>query len=583
MSDVELLSPTIADGMHIEWDLPIPMDDGNVLRADLFRPIGEGRYPVILSMGPYGKGFSFQEGWPTAWELMIRHFPEVAENSTNKYQSWEVVDPEKWVPKGYACLRIDTRGSGRSPGYLDFWSPRETRDVHECIEWAAVQPWSNGNIGMNGVSYFAVNQWLVARHRPASLKACCIWEGFTDLYRELMFNGGILCEFGPNTFDTQGARLQYGRGEKGPRSAVTGQLVTGDETLSEQELAANRFSPRAICREHPFDDEWYRERSADLSKMTVPFLSAGNWGGQPQHTRGNVEGFVQAPAAQKWLEMHGYEHWTSFYTDAGIALQQRFFDHFLKGEDNGWDKEPRVQLHIRHPGEKFVLRMENEWPIARTQWTRFYLDPEDMSFSTRQPSRTAPISFEALGEGLTFSTPPLKTPLEITGQAAVKMTISSSTTDADLFVVLRVFDPQDKEVLFRGAMDPKIPVAQGWLRSSKRKLDPGLSRPYRPYYSFDEKLPLEPGVTVPLDIEIHPTSIVVPVGYRLALTVLGRDFEHDEEPAVLSNVKHPMKGCGPFVHQDPVERRTDIFGGVTTIHFEEDARPYVLLPVIPAR
>jgi predicted acyl esterase len=206
-----------------------------------------------------------------------------------------------------------------------------------------------------------------------------------------------------------------------------------------------------------------------------------------------------------------------------------------------------------------------------------------MSFSTQQPSRSAPISFEALGKGLTFSTPPLETALEITGQAAVKMTVSSSTTDADLFVVLRVFDPQDREVLFRGAMDPKIPVAQGWLRASKRKLDPGLSRPYRPYYRFDEKLPLEPGVPVPLDIEIHPTSIVVPVGYRLAFTVLGRDFEHDEEPAVLSNVKHPMKGCGPFVHEDPVERRKDIFGGVTTIHFREDARPYVLLPVIPAR
>lgn len=583
MSEVKVQSPMIADGMHIEWDIPIEMEDGIVLRADLFRPIGDGKYPVILSMGPYGKGYLTQEGWPTAWELMIKYYPEVAEGSTNKYQSWEVVDPEKWVPKGYACLRIDTRGSGRSPGFLDFWQPRETRDVYECIEWAAVQPWSSGAIGMNGISYFAVNQWMVAKHNPPSLKACCIWEGFSDLYREVFFNGGIANEFGPNTFEMQGARLQYGRGEKGARNPVTGLLVTGDETLSEEELAANRFDVRAILHDHPFDDEYYRARSADLSKMTVPFLSAGNWGGQPQHPRGNVEGFVRAPAKQKWLEMHGFEHWTSFYTNAGIALQQRFFDHFLKGEDNGWDKEPRVQLHIRHPGDKFVLRMENEWPIARTQWTKFYLDPDGMRFTTTEPALVGTIAFEALGEGLTFSTPPLEEPLEITGQAAAKMLVSSTTTDADLFVVLRAFDPAGKEVLFRGSMDPKTPVAQGWLRASMRKLDPVISTPYRPQHTHDEKQPLEPGVPVPLDIEIHPTSIVVPVGYRLAFTILGRDYEHGEDIASMSNVKFPMKGCGPFLHDDPVDRPKDIFGGTTTIHFEDGSRPYVLLPVIPER
>lgn len=582
MVEVKIGSPVIADGMHIEWDIPIEMSDGVVLRADLFRPIGEGRYPVILSMGPYGKGYLTQEGWPTAWELMIKYYPEVAEGSTNKYQSWEVVDPEKWVPKGYACLRIDTRGSGRSPGFLDFWQPRETEDVAECIAWAAEQPWSSGNIGMSGISYFAVNQWMVAKHNPPALKACCIWEGFSDLYREVWFNGGIANDFGPNTFDMQGARLQYGRGENGARNPVTGQLVTGDVTLTEEELAANRFNPRSLQQDHPFDDDFYRARTADLSKMTVPFLSAGNWGGQPQHPRGNVEGFVRAPAKQKWLEMHGFEHWTSFYTDAGIALQQRFFDHFLKGEDNGWDKEPRVQLHIRHPGDKYVLRMENEWPIARTQWTKFYINPDDMSFSTQEPSTKGTISFDALGEGLSFSTPPIEEEIEITGQAAAKMLVSSSTSDADLFLVLRVFDPAGKEVLFRGSMDPKTPVAQGWLRASMRKLDPELSTPYRPHHTMDEKQPLEPGTPVPLDIEFHPLSIVVPVGYRLVFTILGRDFEHGEDVTSMSNVKFPMKGCGPFTHTTPFDRPAEIFGGVTTIHFEEGDRPYVLLPVIPA-
>ena len=581
MNTIQPGSSTVADGMHITWDVPIEMSDGIVLRADLFRPIEEGEYPVILSMGPYGKGLQFQEGWPTAWELMIKYFPEVAEGSTNKYQSWEVVDPEKWVPKGYACLRIDSRGSGRSPGYLDYWQPRETEDLAECIAWAAEQPWSSGKIGMNGISYFGVNQWMVARHRPAALAACCIWEGFTDVYREVWFNGGIANDFGPNTFEAQGLRLQYGRGENGPRNPITGLLVTGDETLTEEELAANRRDVRSWQPDHPFDTEIYQERSADLSAMMVPFLSAGNWAAQPQHTRGNIEGFVQAPAEHKWLEMHGFEHWTTFYTDAGIALQQRFFDHFLKGEDNGWDEVPRVQLQIRHPNDTYVLRTEDEWPIARTEWTKFYLDPDGMALTTQEPGRSEPISFDALGDGLHFSTPPLTEALEITGQAAVKMSVSSSTVDADLFLVLRVFDPQGKEVLFRGSLDPKTPVAQGWLRASMRKLDTDKSLPYRPFHTMDEKQPLEPGVPVPLDIEIHPTCIVVPTGYRLVLTVLGRDFEHDEPAVSLSNLKLAMKGCGPHMHT--TDRPQAIYGGTTSIHFDEGSRPYALLPVIPER
>ena len=146
------------DGMTIDWDVMIPMDDGAFMAADVFRPIEEGRYPVIISYGPYAKGLSFQEGYPDQWNRMVTDFPEVAEGSTNKYQNWEVVDPEKWVPHGYVVVRVDSRGTGRSPGFVDHFSPRETRDFYECIEWAAIQPWSTGRVGANGISYLAINQ-----------------------------------------------------------------------------------------------------------------------------------------------------------------------------------------------------------------------------------------------------------------------------------------------------------------------------------------------------------------------------------------------------------------------------------------
>ena len=573
----------IRDGMRIDWDMPIAMDDGLVLRADVFRPVAAGEYPVLLSYGPYGKWLAFQDGYKTAWELMVQQHPDAAAGSTNKYQNWEVVDPEKWVPDGYACVRVDSRGAGRSPGFIDHNSPRETRDLHDCIEWAAAQPWSSGKVGLAGISYYASNQWRVAALQPPHLAAICVWEGYADMYRDATHHGGLLSTFRKNWQEMQVKTVQHGRGERGPVSRVTGEPVCGPETLPEEQLARNRADMWGELVEHALDGDYYRARSPDWSKVAVPLLSAGNWGGQGLHLRGNVEGFLNAASRQKWLEMHGGAHWAQFYTDYGVALQKRFFGHFLKGESTGWDKQPPIQLLIRHPGERFVERFENEWPLQRTQWTRLYLDPAGRSLGRARVESEARIEYAAMGEGVSFLTPPLEAETEITGPSAAKLFVSSSTRDADLFLVLRVFAPDGAEVTFQGALDPRTPVAQGWLRASHRKLDPARGAPYRPYHRHDEVWPLEPGDPVELDIEIWPTSIVVPKGYRLGLTILGRDYEHAGAAASLSNMKNPMKGCGPFVHDDPADRPAAVFAGRTTLHFGADRQPYLLLPVIPPK
>ena len=569
------------DGMRIDWDAPIPMDDGLTLRADVFSPPEPGVYPVILSYGPYAKGLAFQEGYPSAWQRMVAEHPDVAYGSTNQYQNWEVVDPEKWVPSGYVCVRVDSRGAGRSPGFIDHFAPRETKDLYNCIEWAGVQPWSNGKVGLNGISYYGINQWHVASLQPPHLAAMCVWEGAADWYRDMTHHGGILCTFWANWYDMQVTTVQYGRGERGPRSRVTGELVCGDETLTDRELYQNRCDFGEQIRAHPQDDDYHRSRSPVWDKVTVPFLSAANWGGQGLHPRGNFEGFVRAASKDKWLEAHGLEHWTHFYTDYGVKLQKRFFDRFLKGLDNGWSEQPRVQLQVRHV-DRFVLRHESEWPIARTQWTRFYLDPADQSLG-RDPVRSSGcIAFDAPGDGVTFVSAPLDRETEITGPLAAKLFVSSSTADADMFLVLRVFTPDLREVVFMGAIDPHTPIAQGWLRASHRKLDPTLSTEYRPYHAHDEEQPLDPGEVVPLDIELWPTSIVVPSGHRLALTVRGRDYEWGKATgARLSNFKNELRGCGPFLHDDPRDRPAAIFGGRTTLHAGPSQQSYVLVPVIP--
>ncbi|MBU3614091.1 CocE/NonD family hydrolase [Polynucleobacter sp. Latsch14-2] len=569
--------------MQIDWDVAIPMADGVVLRADIFRPLGDKKVPVIVSYGPYAKGLDFRVGYKSQWARVVEAVPEILEGSSNKYQNWELVDPERWVPEGYACMRIDSRGAGRSPGLLDCWSPLETQDFHECIEWAGTQPWSNGKVGINGISYYAMNQWTVAATQPPHLAAICIWEGSSDYYRELCRHGGILCDFLNSWYNRQVLTVQNGVGDNGARSAVTGVTIAGPDTLSEEQLKKNRLAIDLEAENRHLVDEYYKSRTPDFSKITVPLLSAGNWGGMGLHTRGNFEGYLRAASKDKWLEVHGDTHFTHFYSTYGVELQKKFFAHFLKGEQSGWDQQPKVSLNIRHPHETFKLRAANEWPLANTQWTKFYLQPEEAIIDTKEPGVIADsqISYEIAGDGLTFLTPVRDYDFEITGPVAAKLFLSSETTDADVTLALRLYDPSGKEISFIGSNDPRVPVGLGWLRASHRKLDPQETKPYRPWHSHDELQPLTPGVPVELDIEILPTSIVVPKGYRLGLNVRGSDYEFDGTDAGVAHAPYPMKGVGPFTHTNASDRPANVFSGKNTLHFSSKMKPYLLLPIIP--
>ncbi|MBI2178172.1 MAG: CocE/NonD family hydrolase [Candidatus Tectomicrobia bacterium] len=570
--------------MRIDWDVPIKMDDGLILRCDVYRPDAKGEYPIILSYGPYAKWLHLQDGYPAQWKVLSEKHPLTLSGSSNKYQNWELVDPEKWVPEGYAVVRVDSRGAGRSPGFMEVWSPRETRDFYDCIEWAGKQPWSSGKVGLNGISYYGMNQWHVATLQPPHLAAMCVWEGAADLYRDFAYHGGIYSQFG-NTWYTDTVLLrQHGRGARGDRSRINGEWVEGPETLTPEELGANRCDFGKDMLDHPLLDGYWKARMPDYSRIRVPLLSAGNWGGVGLHPRGNIEGFVNTASGQKWLEMHGLDHFTHFYTDYGVALQKKFFGHFLKGEKTGWDKQPKVQLQVRHPGERFVQRAEKEWPLARTKWTKFHLDLAGFSLSPKRPGGRAKAAYEALGDGLTFLTPPFAKETEITGPVAAKLFISSETGDADIFLVLRLFAPDLREITFQGSNDAHTPVGLGWLRASRRKLDKKLSLPYRPCHTHDETQPLKPGQVYELDVEIWPTCIAVPAGYRIGLSVRGRDyvwpgFEHPAKP-VSGRI---YSGVGPFRHDHRKDRPVEVFGRKVTLYTGADRPSHLLLPVIPEK
>jgi predicted acyl esterase len=601
------------DGMIIEWNTPITMDDGTVLRANVFRPLKDGKYPVIMSMWPYGKDRSYHgDKHFTGNRPYVCEIKEEMEGSSTKYMTFEVPDPERWVPHGYACVRVDPRGAGCSPGYLDFRSPREIRDYYLCIEWAGTQPWSNGKVGLSGVSYPAWNQWLVAALQPPHLAAMIPWEGSVDWYRDWTHQGGILYSgWYPGPRDNSHI-LQYGAGICATETSRWGPTQSGyypesfsdppepafgPEILSDEELYRNRIDLQAAFKAHPFDDSYYKERSADLSKVTVPFLSAANWG-LHCHMRGNFEGYMRAASKQKWLEVHGGPHGNLYYYRYGVNYHKRFFDHFLKGIDNDWKDQPPVQLNLRKIDGTYVQRAENEWPIARTQWTRFYLNTAAHSLDSKTVDIEGSIEYDALGMGVTFMMPPLEQETEITGPAAAKLFVSSSTPDADLFLIIRLFDPDGKEVTFGSTpfvvggglgapFDPHTPIAQGWLRASHRKLDPQLSTEYRPYHTHDTFQPLEPGEVYELDVEIWPTSVIVPPGYRIALTVKGKEYIWSGYEALdeLGNGFEltTVRTGANMRHNVPWDRPISVFGGKTTLYAGGNRATHLVIPIIPKK
>ena len=235
-------------------------------------------------------------------------------------------------------------------------------------------------------------------------------------------------------------------------------------------------------------------------------------------------------------------------------------------------------LNVPRVDGTFLQRAETEWPLARTRWTTLHLHPD--STLAAEPGAEDSLELDALGSGVELLAAPFEQETELTGPASLTVWLSSSTTDADLFVILRLYDADGEEVVFQGSNDPGTPLGKGWLRASHRKLDPARSEPYRPYHAHDEVQPLEPGEPVRLEVEIWPLSVIAPAGYRLGLLLQGRDFER-ETAARLANFRVPLRGSGPYLHDDPTDRPPEVFGGRTTIHMGAAMPSSLLLPVVP--
>jgi predicted acyl esterase len=548
--------------LRIEKDVEIPLRDGVRLKADVFRPRGSGRFPALVNIGAYQK----DKVWVPPTDL---------EEPANPYMNWETVNPLWWVPRGYAAVRVDTRGSGKSPGITDPFSLQEAIDFYDAIEWSARQSWCSGNVATMGISYFAMTQWLVANLRPPSLKAIVPWEGAADMYRDFAYHGGIFCfGFVSNWFNNHMAHHLLGR--------------------------RTQDSPDAFSRHwlwhymrESLDAGAYHGRQARWDEFEIPFYSAGNWSGMGLHLRGNTEAFMRARSRHKKLRIHAGTHYHPFYAEEAREDQLRFLDHWLKGIDTGIMKEPPVKLLIRTGGGKgYRWRHEREWPIRRTRWSRFYLQPArrprgrddavEGVLATAAPKARSSVTYPASAMskagvasaswtstalagslprmGVSFETPPLGADIEITGPINLVLWISTTTEDMDIFATLRNIDPDGRDVWEIGQQQQPVPVAKGWLRASHRKLDARLSLPYRPYHSHDERQWLKPGERARVEVEIWPTCMVFRKGHRIRLDIQPRDGV----------------GSAPYTHYS-----ADYNVGMNTIFTGGSTPSHLLLPVIP--
>jgi predicted acyl esterase len=558
--NIEMKSAARAYPLLIEKDVDVSMRDGARLKADVFRPDDDGKFPAILNLGPYQKD-----------KLWVP--PPTLEEKPNPHMNWETVNPEWWVPKGYAAVRVDGRGSGKSPGQCEPWSLQEAIDFYDAIEWAAKQPWCNGKVGLLGISYFAINQWFVANLQPPSLKAIIPWEGFADLYRDALYHGGLLSLFMPNWFTAHLMHHTVGRASQNlPDAWQTNTLY--------------------FWLHNNLDSGAFRGAQAQWDKITVPMFTVGNWSGMALHLRGNTEAFMRATSKHKKLRIHAGTHVHPFYTEEGRRDQLRFLDYWLKGIDNGIMSEPPVKLAIRKGRDEIEWRDELEWPLKRTKWTKLYFDaskpapgmaenaaglvstnPDNSTARTYPASSlgsmgsTSAASSQVMGGGIkpgmgiSFETPPLPQDLEVTGPLAASFWVSSSTEDMDLFLTLRNIDADGNEILETGQQGAPVPVAKGWLRVSHRELDPELTLPYRPYHKHTRRLYLKPGEIVKVDVEIWPTSMVFKRGHRIRLDVQPRDGV----------------GSASYMHY-----HADYNAGTNTIYAGGEHESYLLLPVIPA-
>jgi hypothetical protein len=515
-------------------DVAVRMRDGVTLRMNVFRPAGsDGPLPVILSAHPYRK-----DALPTLrrgrWKInpQFRVMNQSEPLRISDQTSWEAPDPVWWVQHGYAVVNLDTRGGGRSEGRGDLLSDQEADDIAQVIAWIAAQPWSNGRVGMLGVSYLALSQYKVAALNPPALKAICPWEGFTDAYRDFFTPGGVI----ENGF----ARIWL---------AITKRTVRLNT-----DLAAER-------RRHPERDAWWERLTPDLGRITAPILVCTSFSDANLHSGGSMRAFEHAGSVERHAYAHRGPKWATFYGEAALAHQLAFFDKHLRRLDV--PTLPPLRLEVRDRRDRIVeVRDEQEWPLARTEWRPLHLGSGGVLGDSG--GTTGRIAFDLRREAAAFEYR-FDADAELSGPMTLRLRVSTrGARDPRLFVGVEKWS-RNGPVPFEGSYGyGRDHIAQGRLRLALRGLDPQLTAPHRPEHAFTEARPVRDGEEYEVVIPLSSSATRFRAGEGLRLLIAGRYLQP----------RNPFFGHFP-AHYQPTGR------GRATIAWSPDAPSTLMIPVIP--
>ncbi|MEP6842806.1 MAG: CocE/NonD family hydrolase [Pseudolysinimonas sp.] len=500
-----------------DHDVPVVMSDGVTLRVNLYRPAGPGPFPVIVSAHPYGKDALPRKkrggrGWKLNYQFHIMNQPEPYQISSET--GWEAPDPVRWVAAGFAVINADLRGAGTSDGVGSLLSDHEAHDVAEIVEWAGMQPWSNGRVGMLGVSYLAISQYGAAALHPPHLAAICPWEGFTDVYRDFMTPGGIA--------------------ERG--FSVIWQTASRRVARITTNFGAGR-------REHPLRDGWWDALTPDIERIEVPLLVCASFSDHELHSQGSWRLFERAASTERTAYTHRGPKWSEFYSDDAFETQRGFFERHLRGADAAAAPAgvalpaarppalppalPPVRLEVRESRTAIVeVRSEQEWPLARTVWTDRYLSADGL---VDAPPAEGERPFTLRRGSASFDLP-IEHDVEFTGPMSLKLWLAlEGVHDAHLFVGVEKWRG-DEYVPFEGSYGyGRDRIAVGRLALSLRQLSPqspaGASRPHEPEHDYLQRHLLTPGEVVPVELALSASSTVFRAGDTLRLIIAGRNLE----------------------------------------------------------
>jgi len=570
-------------GILKSTDVRIPLRDGSYVCADVFRPDSVGPHPVIMSKGFYGKSF-YHECICNAEEALAKEVLEDRYFSGNpdglQYENHESVDTSAWVPEGYICIRVDARGVCHSPGVQAPFSVQEAEDYYDAIEWAGVQPWSNGHVGLWGMSYLAMAQHNVASLQPPHLKAMIAQGTDADIYNEALYGGGIFGEGFWNWW----------------WKAWSGGNFCGErrETDWMARVLATPFNDPAA-----YGPQGSIFMAPDMDKATAPVWIVGPQAGAVIHQLGSSETFIRSgnAAARKFDFIDSW--FPNCYAGETIAEHRRWYDHWLKGIENGVTDDAPVRVQLRTGDGGYALIEEHEWPIARTTYRRWYLDAalsdwqgdgrrSDLRRIVLEPpvvSETA--SYDAaveLGQpilspmgpvggpprwktGISFVSEPMTEDMALIGYMKAGLSVSSTSSDMDVFLSLRVLDETGREIRYDAAIHPAhplfaAPVGHGLLKVSHRKIDTARSNAYWPTHTHAQAdyAPLAEGEVVEIELGLNPSSALIRKGHRLRV---------DIQPYAPDGA--PVRAYDETYHT----------GAHNTVHTGPGHINYIQLPIVP--